>query len=91
MPIKPRKLERLLVSKFGFVSSEEHSDDHKWYKLQLDDAPVVATKVSHSGKEIRSTLQAKIAKQLRVSNPFFKDMIACNNSQEAYYRELRST
>jgi len=71
MPINRRDFEKLLKSKFGFEKDEKRSDDHIWYTLQLDDLPVISTKVSHSENEIGKKLEGMIARQLRVRKPFF--------------------
>jgi hypothetical protein len=44
MPIKPKDLEKLLMNKLHFSPAEEHSEDHRWYELQLLGLPVILTK-----------------------------------------------
>jgi hypothetical protein len=89
MAFKRREIESLLKSKFGFVEDEKRSDDHKWYVLRIDDLPDIATKVSHSGKDIGKVLEGKIARQLRVPRPFFIGMFKCDEDKEAYQKRVR--
>jgi hypothetical protein len=88
MPIKPQELEKLLTIKFGFSLAVERSPDHRWYELRLAGIPLIATKVSHSKTEIGATLEAKIARQLRVRHPYFRGMVDCTNSRQDYYRQV---
>jgi hypothetical protein len=90
MPIKPRKLEKLLINKFGFVPAKSRSDDHRYYELQLAGMPAIHTKVSHSKKEIGSALEAKIARQLRVLKSFYGMMMGCTKNKEDYYEPVRT-
>jgi hypothetical protein len=90
MPKKARDVEHKLTDKFGFLESRRHSSDHKWYELQLDGLPLIATKISHSSRDIPPKIEGMIARQLRVHGPFFDGMIACKNNREAYYRKVRT-
>ena len=90
MPIKPRELESLLQSKFGFVESDTHGSDHRNYKLTMPNVPFVYTKVSHSKKEIGRALEAKIARQLRVRKAFFDEMFSCTKSCAEYYAQIKT-
>lgn len=89
MPLKPRELEDLLQTKFGFSPAQDRAPDHRWYELQLPELPCILTKVSHNKKEIHSNLESKIARQLRVRTPYFKGMVSCTNSREDYYEKVR--
>lgn len=89
MPLDPGKLEAVLGNKFEFKPSDGHSDNHKWYELQLDGLPVIATRVSHNKKEIRNKLEGMIARQLRVRTPFFREMVRCTKSRDDYYEKVR--
>ena len=86
MPRKPREIENLLQTKFGFSSAKEHSSDHHWYELRLPGLPAILTKVSHTKKEIGPNLEGKIARQLRVRKPYFEGMMDCAYN---YYRQVR--
>jgi len=88
MPLKKREFVQLLQSKFGFAEDENRSDDHRWFVLQLDDLPAIATKVSRSGSEITTALAAMIARQLRVRKTFFVGMFDCTNDRAAYVAQV---
>jgi len=87
MPIKPRKLERILQNKFHFTQSKEHKD-HRWYILKLPNLPVITTQVSHSRKEIGKPLERIIIRQLRVRKGFYLGMVRCTNSRDDYYQKV---
>jgi hypothetical protein len=87
---RPSEIEGMLQTKFGFTSAEGHSSDHRWYELHLEGLPVILTKVSHTKREIRSGLEGKIARQLRVHKPYFDEMLDCTHNREDYYRQVRN-
>jgi hypothetical protein len=89
MPYKPREIEDALRNKFGFEHDETHSVDHRWYKLQLTGLPTIRTYFSHGKKEIGKKLESKIARQIRVRNKFFREMIDCTKGREDYYQQVR--
>jgi len=89
MPIKPKELEGLLQSKFGFSLAKGHSSDHRWYELKLSELPPILTKVSHSRETINPKLESKIARQLRVRKSYYEGMMSCKNAREDYYRQVR--
>lgn len=84
MAYKPKFIEDRLLNKFNFSKAKTRSSDHKWYELKLDGLPVIATKVSHSKKDIGDVIEGQIAKQLRVRRQFFKGMMDCKNNRDAY-------
>jgi hypothetical protein len=89
MSLKPKKLEQLLRSKFGFLPAKSRSKDHRCYELSLDGLPPIHTKVSHSKKDIGSNLLAKIARQMRVHKPFFDEMMGCTIDKQTYENQIR--
>ena len=89
MPLNRRELEACLRNKFHFQPDTTHSDDHHWYKLKLPGLPPIRTFVSHSGKDIDVGLEAKIARQLRVKKVVLRGMVACTNSCEDYYHQVK--
>ena len=89
MPHKPEDIEKQLVNKFLFVASKERSVDHRWYEIRLPGLPIIATKVSHSKKDIGPKLESKIARQVRVRHPYFKEMMDCTKSCKEYYAQVR--
>lgn len=88
MPYKPREVEARLRDKFGFSEAATKSDDHRWFELVLPDLPPIRTKVSHSRQPISAQVEAMIARQLRVRNPFFRGMMDCHNSSADYRRQI---
>jgi hypothetical protein len=89
MPRRPREIEHLLQTKFGFSPAREHSSDHRWYELRLPGLPPILTKVSHTKEEVGRKLESMIARQLRVRRPYFVGMMDCTYNREDYYRQLR--
>jgi hypothetical protein len=89
MPIKPKKLEKILVNKFRFSLAEGHSSDHRWYELELPGLPKILTRVSHSRKEIGKKLESIIAKQLRVRNAYYNEMVSCTKGLKEYYHQVK--
>jgi hypothetical protein len=90
MPSSPRELERLLTGKFAFRLAKSRSKDHRYYVLQLEGLPPIRTKVSHSKKQIGATLEAKIARQMRVAKRFWDLMMNCQRDRDAYYEQVRN-
>ena len=90
MPWKRREIENKLTGKFGFSEAEHRGSNHRWYELQLPGLPVVLTKVSHSLKEIGRALEGKIARQLRVTTAYFREMMSCSQERDDYYENLQN-
>lgn len=90
MPIRTNELVQRLTGKFGFAEAPTKETGHKWYELRLKDLPVIRTKVSHGIKEYGSTLEGKVAKQLRVRGPFFNQMMSCTKSRDEYYQQVHT-
>jgi hypothetical protein len=90
MSHKPKDLENLLKNKFGFQAAKNRSDDHRYFVLQLPGLPPIHTKISHSKKDIRARLAAKIARQMRVRGPFFDLMMKCKRDRQAYYQQIQT-
>ncbi len=75
--------------KFNFQPAKNHSDDHIWLELKLEGIPTVFTKLSRNGDELRDRLIGKIARQLRVSTSYLREMVAFTKSQAEYYDLVR--
>jgi hypothetical protein len=88
MPIRPKKLQSILETKFRFKKAEGHSSDHYWYELKLEGIPKILTKVSHSRDPISPKIESMIARQLRVKKSYFVGMVSCENSREDYYQQI---
>jgi hypothetical protein len=89
MTIKIRDAERQIQAKFGFEPAAERSSDHRWYKLRLEGLPVISTFFSHSRGDLSPMIEAKIARQLRVTRGYFIDMIGCTRAAQDYYQQVR--
>jgi len=85
MPFKPNQIEKALLNKFEFAPSLHKATDHRWYELRRPGRKTILTKLSHSGKDVGKELEPKIARQLEVTTPFFREMIRCTKSKEDYY------
>jgi hypothetical protein len=90
MPRKRREIRSKLTTKFGFSPSRNRSDDHEWFELHLDGLPVIATKLSHSAREVSRAIESKIARQLCVRVPYYEEMMKCSYSAENYYTQIRN-
>lgn len=86
MPYKLRDIESSLTNKFGFSLNEKRK--HRWLKLELPGRPAISTMMSHGRKEIGSKVESQIARQLKVSKSFFREMIDCTKSREDYYEQV---
>ena len=84
--MKTRKVDRMLVHKFGFEKIETH---HHVYKLWLDGRLVARTYISHGGRELSRFHILQIAKQMQLTKEQFLDAVACPLSQEEYFQLLR--
>ena len=85
MPYRPRQIESILQSKFGF---EPSTADHRWLQLQLPGLEPIVTKTPHDRREIGRRLEGLIARQLRVRHKYFRGMMDCTNSRDAYREQV---
>jgi hypothetical protein len=90
MPFKTQEVLGCLKRKFEFQDAKEHSDDHIWVELLLEDLPVICTKFSRGSRELSKKLEAHVARQLRVTKKFFNGMISCSHDRDAYYNQVRA-
>lgn len=80
MPLKRDQVERALRSKLMMRLDEGR--DHRYYELYVDDQFVLQTKISTGTgyRNLGTPLVSKIAKQLKVSNTQFQDLVTCASS-----------
>ena len=91
MPFRPDEIEDRLRHKFGFSDAPGHELNHTWLVLAIPGTPrLVKTKIEHHRGVIGNPIEGRIAKQLRVRAPFFREMIACTKSREDYQRQVQS-
>lgn len=89
MPYKPKEVEALLETKFGFTPAPSHEKNHTWYVLMLPELPPIRTKVEHHRRPIGSKLEGRMARQMRVRPAFYRQMLDCTQSCENYYSKVR--
>ncbi len=88
MSFSTKDVRDKLTDKFGFERDRQHAKDHEWYVLELTGVESVRTKFSHSRPEIAGKLESMMSRQLRVSTPYFREMIRCAKSNEEYIAKL---
>lgn len=78
---KTRDVKGSLLRK-GFI---EDNNDHKFYHLYVNDKKTaIRTKISHGEIEIDSYILKQMAKQVRLTNELFEDLINCPLSYDNY-------
>jgi len=87
MPASRRRVIRTLKSKLGF--DEDVSGHHIWYTLRVDGKIIARTKISHGGRDISDKNLSMMARQMYISAPQLKVIIACRIFKEDYYDILR--
>lgn len=90
MPRPKVKVESALLAK-GFCKSER---DHHYFVYYTKDGKKTAikTKTSHTKKmkEIPDNILSQMAKQCRLNNSEFKDLVDCTIGQAEYERLLQN-
>ncbi len=85
MPLKARDVKKSLRAK-GFA---EENRDHCYYFFVYDGKKSqINTKISHSETEIDDRNCSSMARQMKLSNPQFKDFVECCLTKEAYLAVL---
>lgn len=83
--MKSKKVKAAL-SKKGFVLDEL---DHHFYYFEHDGKRTsIRTKISHGKSEINKGLIGIMARQLRLTNKLFNELVDCTLSEENYYKYL---
>lgn len=89
--MKRSKVERKLVSKFGFEPKESsEGSHHRGYQIQIGDQPLITTRVSHDSSDIGPEILGQMANQVRVKANFFREMLQCNKSCSEYYEKVKN-
>ncbi len=88
MPRARRDVMAALERK-GFVPSE---GDHTYYFFYTttNKKTIVKTKVSHSKKDIDDNLLSQMARQCKLTNAQFRNLVDCPLSREEYEEILRT-
>ncbi|NLE43844.1 MAG: hypothetical protein GX620_03900 [Chloroflexi bacterium] len=88
MSITVREYANMLCRKFHF--EETRRTGHTFFVLRIEGLPPVRTMASHNRKQdIGRQLESKLARELRVSTAFFRDMFSCTKSCRDYCDWLR--
>ncbi len=83
MPVSSRRMDQILVNILGF---ERRMGKHQVYVLRLGGKQVARTVISHGVKDIGDDLLALMARQMLVTLPQLKSIIAGDIDRETYYR-----
>ena len=86
MPVSTRKMDRILVNILGF---ERRMGRHQIYILRFGGKQVARTLISHGVREIGDDLMAVMARQMGITSPELKEIIAGKMARENYYRLLK--
>jgi len=86
LPQKARDVQKALKAK-GFQESTKR--DHIYYFLFHNGKKTnIFTKVSHSSSEIDDRNCSSMARQIRLSNPQFRDFVDCALTYDIYVKTL---
>jgi hypothetical protein len=91
MPLPRDTTEQQLVQKVQMTPRNRKGDDHRFYDLVINGQRVARTKVSRGSgyKTLGDDLVSKMARQLYVPTPFFRELINCTKSRDEYLGILR--
>lgn len=83
--IPANKIETALMKK-GF--KKDSGRDHIYFIYRRKDGCLsqVRTKISHSAKDIADNLISQMAKQCKLTNKDFKELVGCSLSQDDFER-----
>lgn len=88
MPRKARDVRGKLTAKFTFTAAKGKASDHEFLQLNVPGVPRIVTKLSWGQTEIRDDILSLMAKQLRVSNRAFAEMMDCTMGPDVYREHL---
>lgn len=88
----PRKKIVGALEKKGF-GEDRAGSDHKWFRFYIDDKKTpILTKVSHGSRKYRELgddLVQKMARQIKLTVPQFREFVNCDLSEDGYIALLR--
>jgi hypothetical protein len=87
MPVSSRRMDQILVNILGF---ERRMGKHQVYVLRIGDRQVARTVISHGVKDIGDDLLALMARQMLITLPQLKSIIAGDLDRDAYYRLIEN-
>jgi predicted RNA binding protein YcfA (HicA-like mRNA interferase family) len=87
MPRKQSDIERSLVAK-GYVGPERGDHNYFTYYSKAGKKTRVFTKTSHGAREINDHILSQMAKQCKLSNKDFGQLIDCPLDRDTYEKKL---
>jgi hypothetical protein len=89
MPFSSGDVKRILLRKFQF--QETQGTKHDAFSFFYNGKKVATTRFSRGANvQISDALLSQMAKEIRVGNlRFFREMISCTNSYEAFVHKLK--
>jgi len=88
MPVSARKMDAILVNVLGF---ERRMDRHQIYILREGNRQVARTLISHGVRDLGDDLLSLMARQMGISLPQLKDIVAGKLIREGYLQLLRQS
>lgn len=86
MPQKARDVKKALKAK-GFEESDKR--DHFYYFFHHGQQKTnIFTKISHNSSDISDNLCSQMARQVRLNNRQFNDLVECDLTHEGYIEIL---
>jgi hypothetical protein len=85
VPLQAHDVESALTSK-GFRKFE--NDHHKYVLFRNGRRTLVRTKISHGEREISDKNCGKMARQMKITTPQFKDFVDCKIQGSDYVNML---
>lgn len=85
MPLSAREVDSSLTTK-GFKKVEK--DHHIYYLIVDGKQTIVRTMISHGAKEIGDPNCGKMAKQMKITGPEFRDFVDCKLQHKEYVEKL---
>jgi S-adenosylhomocysteine hydrolase len=89
MAVSRRGVERMLTNKLEMTLDDR---DHQVFLLVIEGRVIARTKLSRGSEKYKTLgddLVRKMAQQLRVSMPVFRELESCTKSRDDYLQVLR--
>lgn len=89
MAVSRRGVERMLTNKLEMTLDDQ---DHQVFHLMVDGRVVARTKLSRGSEKYKTLgddLVRKMAQQLHVTMPIFRDLEGCTKSRDDYLQALK--
>lgn len=91
MPLERDATEAQLTQKLEMTLRDRRGDDHRRYDLIIAGKRVARTMVSRGSgyRTLGDDLVGRMARQLHVTSPFFRELISCTKSRDEYLSKLK--